>query len=273
MKKTCNLYRPCRTRGHSEPAPLSPQVVNCPFFYGPYVYGKAQTFFIRQIVNPEPAPIRDVRKSRTGLPYPNLGSVPVLVVQTIGLECDTGGPECFLYGGFRSAFSSIRVTAGYAPLALPGPMLALYEQDFIPAVHHEAKTCSTHLGPGVVDPAAPRILGRPFPDRPPVRAKSQAVVVGQHVGLEPLGIQAFFSLNLSAASRPSATPYLKVVPLALVVQDISGHPYARLFERFPSGRFPKALPLIDVSSRQTPLALTPAVPSLDQENLVSVIDY
>ena len=87
-------------------------------------------------------------------------------------------------------------------------------------------------------PAAARVLGRPHANATPVRANRQAVIMWQHVLLEPLGVQALFPLDTQAPANGSPTPYFKVVVLALVVQIIGGNPDARLFASFPDGGVP-----------------------------------
>ena len=97
--------------------------------------------------------------------------------------------------------------------------------------------------------------------------------MGQHVRLEPLGIQAFFPLHLHVSTFTLPTPYLKVVPPAFVIQVVGSHPDARLFASFPDGCCLEALPFVPLSSRQTPLTLLLAISALDKQDLVSFIHY
>ncbi len=198
--------------------------------------------------------------------------MPVLVVQAPRGELDTGDLPCLMDGDAPPARTLPSAAAGETPLACPSAPLKLYEEDLVALIHHETEARSAHpVPPGIVHPTTTGILVCPLANGPAVRAKRQVVIMGQHVVLEPLRVQAFFPLNPQTSADAFPSPYFKSVPLALVVQVIGAHPDARLFACFPDGGSLQALPPIPPSSRQAPQTFPTTIPSLDQEDLVSLI--
>ena len=168
--------------------------------------------------------------------------MPVLVVQALRGELDASGLSRAIDGN-ASPIPPPSVAAGQTPLAYPSAALELYEEDLVAVIQNEAEACSAHLAPWVVHPATPRILVCPPANRPPVRAKGQIVVMGEHVILEPLGVQTFLPLDPQASADAFPTPYFEVMALALIVQQVGAHLDARLLACLPDGGLPQALPL------------------------------
>ena len=63
-------------------------------------------------------------------------------------------------------------------------------------------------------------------------------------------------------------PDLDGVPPAFEIQVAGGHPDARFFECFPDGGGPEGLSFIPHPSGQAPSTRFPAIPALDQQDLV-----
>ena len=138
-------------------------------------------------------------------------------------------------------------------------------------VYQQCESCAAHRRTGVINPAASRVFCGPLPDNPHVWPEGQVVIVGQHISLEPLGVQAFLFLDSDTTAQAFAPPYLKGVAVALVIQFIRTHPYAGLFLGFPDSGSLQALPPVPLTSRQAPLPLSAAIPALNHQYFVSFV--
>ena len=153
-------------------------VVCSPLLYCPYVNGEAQTVVVGQFAYREPVRtsihywcIRLLQWERKrpelkgiggGIPQPYPGAVPVLVIEAVRSEPDSGGAQGFPDSCVPPTLAVFNVATRHTPLAYSRTSRALNQKDLVPVIHDEGKSRSTHLGPRVMDPPASRIFGCPL---------------------------------------------------------------------------------------------------------------
>ncbi len=176
-------------------------------------------------------------------------------------------------GSIPTTTTVCRIAAWKAPLACPAASPSLGQEHFILVVNDEGKARPGHSGPWVMHPSASLVLARPLPDDSLVKAECQVGIVGQHILLEPLRVQALSPLYLQVPTDLSSAPDFPMVSITLRVQAVDSHPDACLLVCLPAGRFTQVFSLVPVTAGKAPLAFAAAITSLDQEYLTSVIEY
>jgi len=142
--------------------------------------------------------------------------VSVFQIHVLHVEKQSGRLVGFAHCGIEASLGGPSFTAGQTPLASSSSPLTLHEEHPVMVVHQQCESGAAHRRTGVMDPAAPRVFRSPFPNDPHVRPEGQVVIVGQHIGLEPLGVQAFPSLDPDMTAQAFAPPYLKGMAVAFV---------------------------------------------------------